>query len=88
MVYQNIITKDYIGSKNNTIMRFTKQKELREAYFKYTLKQKTKFLWFPLTIDGETRWLETATIEYKSCRARDILLSTVYYWEPWNFINK
>ena len=24
----------------------------------------TSFLWFPRTIRGETRWLETATIEY------------------------
>lgn len=25
----------------------------------------TKFLWFPLRIGDETRWLERATIEYR-----------------------
>lgn len=28
-------------------------------------KTKTKFLWFPTTLNDETRWLEIATIEYK-----------------------
>ena len=69
-------------------MRFTKEKKLREDYFNNTLKQKTKFLWLPLTIDGETRWLETATIEYKVFRDIDGVFSILYYWEPWNFKNK
>jgi hypothetical protein len=69
-------------------MRFTKEKILMQDYFNNTRKQKTKFLWLPLTIDGETRWLETATIEYKVCRDLNLILSTVYYWQPWNFINK
>ena len=43
-------------------MRFTKEKEMIEAYWKSTRKTKTKFLWWPVTIKGETRWLEIATI--------------------------
>jgi len=46
-------------------MRFINEKVLRDAYFNNTMKRKTKFLWLPVTIDGETRWLETAIIDYK-----------------------
>lgn len=68
-------------------MRFTKEKELIEAYLNFTKKQKTRFLWLPVTIDGETRWLETATIEYK-VKKSDTLCGIKYSWEPWEFINK
>lgn len=68
-------------------MRFTKEKELIEAYFNFTKKQKTKFLWLPVTIYGETRWLETATIGYK-VKKNDTLFGIEYSWEPWEFINK
>jgi hypothetical protein len=68
-------------------MRFTKEKELRDAYFNNTTKRKTKYLWYPITIDGETRWLETATIDYtvkKLVGGFDVYFS----WEPYCFINK
>ena len=69
-------------------MRFTKQKELREAYLNYNKKTQTKFLWLPLTIDGETRWLETATIEYTVTYSTNLILDgRNYYWEPWRFID-
>ena len=68
-------------------MRFTKEKELIEAYLNSTRKQKTRFLWLPVTIDGETRWLETATIEYK-VKKSDTLCGIEYSWKPWQFINK
>jgi hypothetical protein len=68
-------------------MRFTKEKELRDAYYKDTIKRKTKFLWYPITIDGETRWLETATIDYTV--KRNWAVFDVYFsWEPYCFINK
>lgn len=68
-------------------MRFTKEKVLRDAYFNNTMKRKTKFLWLPVTIDGETRWLETATIDYKVGRLVGVF--DVYFsWEPYCFINK
>ena len=35
-------------------MRFTKQRELQEKYLANERKLVQKFLWFPLTIDGET----------------------------------
>lgn len=69
-------------------MRFTKQKELQEDYWARTKKTKTKFLWWPLTIDGETRWLEKATIEYMVKHSKDIFCDSYYHWQPWKFLNK
>jgi hypothetical protein len=68
-------------------MRFTKEKQLREDYINSRRKTKTKFLWLPLTIYGETRWLETATIEYRVTCENDILNNKIYYWKPFNFID-
>ena len=36
-------------------MRFIKEKQLIEDYWGDTKRIKTKFLWWPMTIDGETR---------------------------------
>jgi hypothetical protein len=69
-------------------MRFTKEKQLREDHINSTKKTKTKFLWLPITIYGETRWLETATIEYRVDYEDGILSGRNYYWKPCNFINK
>ena len=69
-------------------MRFTKEKEMIDAYWNNKLKYKTKFLWWPITIDGETRWLETATIEYKVDWKYDLVLDKYYYWSPIKFINE
>lgn len=69
-------------------MRFTRKKQLMEAYLDSTKKIKTKFLWWPMTIDGETRWLETATIMYRVKKDEDIFSNTIYYWKPWEFVNK
>ena len=50
--------------------------------------QRTKFLWFPVSINGETRWLERATIEYESYQFFD---TTSGYdgiaWRPLRFVN-
>lgn len=64
-------------------MRFTQQKDMRDSYRSNTKKIKTKFLWWPVSIDGETRWLETATIQYR------VLTENFYdyYWSPINFID-
>lgn len=69
-------------------MRFTKEKEILDAYWNSKRKIKTKFLWWPITIDGETRWLETATIEYKVDWKYDLFLDKYYYWSPIKFINE
>lgn len=69
-------------------MRFTKRKQLRLDYIYDTKKYITKFLWWPITIDGETRWLETAHILYKVKSSEDIFCNKYYYWTPWQFINK
>lgn len=68
-------------------MRFTKKKEMIAYYWKYNKKIKTKFLWLPITIDGETRWLETATIEYCVDHKEDLFCNRYYYWKPLNFID-
>jgi len=69
-------------------MRFTKEKQLKDAYWSGTKRTKTKFLWWPMTIDGETRWLETAKVMYKVKRSEDILWNAHYYWAPMKFINE
>jgi hypothetical protein len=69
-------------------MRFTKEKEILDAYWNSKRKIKTKFLWWPFTINGETRWLETATIEYKVEWKYDLFLDKYYYWAPTEFVNE
>ena len=70
-------------------MRFTQKKELLEAYFNDDKKTKTKFLWWPMTISGETRWLETAEIVYVVRKELNFFLDDYYYyWSPREFINK
>ena len=69
-------------------MRFTKEKQLIEDYWEDTKKTKTKFLWWPMTIDGETRWLETAEILYKVKWHEDWIGNRYYDWTPIEFLNK
>lgn len=69
-------------------MRLTKEKELRLAYFNNNRKYKQIFLWFPLTIDGETRWLEEAQIVYRVRKKYDVWNNPYFYWEAWQFVNK
>lgn len=59
-------------------MRFTRKKKLIDAYFNGDTKDIHKFLWFPVTIDGETRWLEDAHIKYKVKQERG-LFDKYYY---------
>jgi hypothetical protein len=68
-------------------MRFTKEKEMIEIYWSNKRKYKTKYLWWPVTIDGETRWLETATIEYVVDYEYDLFRNKCYYWKPFRFID-
>ena len=68
-------------------MRFTKKKEMIDVYWSSKKKIKTKFLWLPITIDGETRWLEKATIEYRVDCERDFVYDEYYVWKPLNFID-
>jgi hypothetical protein len=69
-------------------MRFTKENKLYMMYVNGKRKQETKFLWLPVTINYETRWLETATIEYKVDYEYTVFGSKSYFWKPWVFINK
>lgn len=69
-------------------MRFTKQAQLRKHYYNNTKKTETKFLWWPMKIDGETRWLETTTIEYRVDYEYNLFYEKHYYWKPFRFIDK
>jgi hypothetical protein len=69
-------------------MRFTKERDLMEDYYNNTKKGKNKFLWLPMTIRGETRWLETADILYVVKREDTVFFGICYYWTPHEFINK
>ncbi len=40
-------------------------RKIIQKYKKGDTKIETKFLWFPLTINNEKRWLEKATYELK-----------------------
>lgn len=51
----------------------TRQAELGDR------KVRRKFLWFPLCIDGETRWLERAIVEWH--------YGPLSGWTPWRFID-
>jgi len=68
-------------------MRFTKEKEKIDAYRTNKSKIKTKFLWLPVNIGGETRWLEKATIDYKVSFGYDLMGVKYYFWESLNFID-
>lgn len=70
-------------------MRFSRQKRLREAFINNDEEVITKFLWFPLTIKGETRWLEKAEIKYKvNWECAFLSERRVYYWEAVKFLNE
>ena len=65
-------------------MRWTpNQVKLRRAYQTNQYKIVRKFLFLPLCIKGDARWLEYATIEYKADYfSRD----AKYYWRAMRFI--
>ena len=69
-------------------MRFKKEAYLIKCHRHGIKKTKTKFLWWPVKIDGETRWLERATIEYKVETGIHVFYDKHYYWKPWRFINE
>jgi hypothetical protein len=43
-----------------------------------------RFLWWPVSIGHETRWLEFAEIEQRYCG----LINAAESWEPIRFINQ
>lgn len=70
-------------------MRFTRKKKLMYNYWNDTNKDVTKFLWFPITLYGETRWLETATIRYMVKREYSVFVGDYYYyWDAKEFLNE
>lgn len=49
------------------------------------VKVVTKFLWLPLEINFETRWLEDATIKYVYVTGH---VDSYKYWQPIEFVDK
>lgn len=47
------------------------------------IRTRRRFLWLPLTIDGETRWLERAVWEEIARYGRGFGL----WWKPYQFID-
>jgi len=48
----------------------------------------TKFLWLPVTIENERRWLERATIKYVWTDTMDPTTGGHLYWRADEFLNK
>lgn len=48
----------------------------------------TKFLWFPVRVEMERRWLETATIKYVYTDTMDPTTGGHKYWKATEFLNK
>jgi len=46
-------------------------------------RKRTKFLWFPMTLDSETRWLERTTWIEKYYS-----LATWYGWRPYEWADE
>ena len=75
-------------------MRFiSKYSRMKKVYWTNCLSPRkgyttNKFLWFPVTIDGETRWLEKVKIVWKIYQSDNRgLISNEwnYYWRPVKF---
>ena len=45
-----------------------------------------RFLWLPLTINGETRWLEKPKVRWRICFTRGIF-DNYHEWYPNSFID-
>lgn len=70
-------------------MRFTKEKDTFHAYVHGTDKIVEKFLFFPVKIDGEIRWLEKAIITYRVEPTEGTFSYRIKYkWFPAEFLNK
>ena len=57
-----------------------------------SVKTVNKFLWFPMTLGNELRWLERATIKYAYIMQHGVLAGsgrgfTYYSWVPRFFVD-
>ena len=53
-----------------------------------TTKITSWFAWFPVTIDYETRWLETVTVKFEyAVSERNVESGTTFEWEMIAFID-
>lgn len=53
-----------------------------------TVRLSYRFLWFPLNLGGETRWLENVTIRQRVIKTNTLVGSLVVhvlpiYWKEW-----
>lgn len=56
-----------------------KQLFLSQEFHKDAVHTVTKFLWLPTCVEGEWRWLETATIE-RIAWPKEKWYGTKFYW--------
>ena len=66
----------------------TYDEEMKKKYDNRETREVTKYLLFPKSIDGETRWLETATIFQCVAKRPDYLGKDddyVYVWRDVRF---
>ena len=47
-----------------------------------------RFLWFPITIGNERRWLERSTIQYEYYEVKDPTSGSYKYWRAKEFIDQ
>lgn len=67
-------------------MRWNEEPEYRPD--NGTLRRRKRFLWFPKTIDGQTRWLETAEWQEYSYRMTDPTSASDWIsWIPNRWLN-
>jgi hypothetical protein len=84
--------KYVLKTRKIKVMRFTsKQSRMRNIYYSFNSHRgftTNNFLWLPITIDGETRWLEKTKILWRiSQSSHQSFISGKYsfYWRPWRF---
>lgn len=74
-------------------MRFiTRDQRKKDVYWHFWCKRRgyyytNKFLWLPVEINGEFRWLQKAKIRWRVDIKRDFVGDTYFSWSAIEFIN-
>ena len=69
-------------------MKWTSNKRQRRLKYLFNSgyeEEVTRFLWWPVQIDGQWRWLERARVKRMVWR-KSTTLRTVYYWVYYEWI--
>lgn len=60
----------------------------RNISYRNEIKIITKFLWWPIRINNETRWLESASIKCRYTTKLDFLGFRELTWVPIEFVDR